>query len=130
MEAVVEGNLERQGELAVLRVPGLDEPFVLAPLSHKVQWARSKKKVAEVTEAERGARARLLAAWDGAPLRVSITGPVRLPGKSINAPASVAGSNEAEVHGELPPAEPVVLKATLEVRTFRLLGLLPAPAAP
>jgi hypothetical protein len=126
MEAVVEGSLERQGDLVVLRAPGLDEPLVLTPLTHKVQWARSKKRVAAATEAERTAYTRLLAAWDGSPQRVSITGPVRFPGKTMSAPAAVAGSNEAEVHGELPPAEPAVLKLTLEVRTFRLLGSLPA----
>lgn len=113
----MDGWLERREGRTVLRVEGWEEPLAVAPLTGKVQWARSRKLPAEATEAERTAYARLLANWDGTPRHVTITGPVRPP-----APAAKSTSPTEKASSE--SAEPTVTKppvlTILEVRLFML----------
>lgn len=126
IEATVEGWLERREGQPVLQVEGWEQPLVLAALTSKVQWARSRKQLAEPTPEERSAYDRLLEGWDGTPRRVRITGPVRLPATALR-------TNQAKNIGSDPspsfPESPAVTQTTLEVRAFAFL-VLPATASP
>ena len=112
----MEGWLERREGRPVLRVEGWEEPLAVAPLTGKVQWARSRKLPAEATEAERTAYARLLADWDGTPRHVTITGPVRPPDAAKKSSAAEKASGESAEPGVTKP--PVL--TILEVRLFTL----------
>ena len=77
VEAEVVGWLGGSKEAPELRIAGTGESVRLAPLTRKVQWDARGRKEAPVRRSERRAFERLMAGWEGSPVPVRITGPLR-----------------------------------------------------
>jgi galactose oxidase len=80
VEVTVEGAVERAGDGLILRVPGIQEPFELTPLRHKLQWNFKKGAARQPEPDERDAMAQLVLGSKDAgksPFKVQVTGPFR-----------------------------------------------------